>query len=410
MVSPKSQKTARLRGKRIRLHPTPDQEVLFWRSAGTARWAFNYFLSEQEKAYEEYLKRGKTGRKSISEGAVRKQINNELKPTTHQWLREVGSNVMKQAVKEANKAFQKYLAGLIGKPKFKSKHRTKPSFYVNYESLSRKNGGFHGEKIGFVRTAEPLPKIPRESHYANPWISFDGKYWYLSLSYEICEQVDNNLTGDFIGIDLGIKHLAVCYAIGANKFQVYPNINKTGKVHRLERRLKREQRKQSRKLEMKKQISSEGKVLLKQNLQQCQNLERQRRKLVLLHRRLRNIRNNYLHQVTSAIVKTKPSRIVIEDLHVMGMMKNRHLAKAIAAAKFHEFRRQLQYKCEMHGIQLVVADRFFPSSKKCSGCGHIHSTLRLKERTYHCPACGKTLDRDFNAAINLANYVPLEPV
>ena len=153
-----------LRGKKIRLLPTPEQEILFWKSAGTSRWAYNYFLARNEEQYKTYLANGRKGKKNISEGIIRKEINNQLKPITHQWLKEVGSNVMKQAVKEAGRAMKKFLSGAAGRPKFKTKRRTTPRFYVNYESLTRKNGGFHGEKIGFVRTAEPLPKIPKGCH------------------------------------------------------------------------------------------------------------------------------------------------------------------------------------------------------------------------------------------------------
>ena len=140
---------------KIRLKPTQEQEILFWKSAGVARWAYNYFLSENERVYKEYLDNGKTGKKSIGEGEVRKYINNVLKPTTHTWLGEVGSNVMKQAVKDANDAMKRFFKGLSGYPNFKSKHKSRPSFYVNYESLTRKPNGFHGEKIGFVKTSEP---------------------------------------------------------------------------------------------------------------------------------------------------------------------------------------------------------------------------------------------------------------
>ena len=177
--------------KKIRLKPTPEQEILFWKSAGVARWAYNYFLSENERAWQEYLANGETGEKSVSEGKVRKYINQVLKKTTHTWLSEVGSNVMKQAVKDANMAYQAYFKGISEKPCYKSKRKSKPSFYVNYESLSRRNGGFHGEKIGWVKTSEPLPKLSKGKKYSNPHISFDGKYWYLSVGYEVPKKKGN---------------------------------------------------------------------------------------------------------------------------------------------------------------------------------------------------------------------------
>lgn len=212
----------------MRLKPTSEQEILFWKSAGVARWAYNYFLSENERVWQEYLANGETGAKSVSEGEVRKYINHVLKKTTHTWLKEVGSNVMKQAVKDANTAHDRFFKRLAEKPCYKSKHKSKPSFYVNYESLSRKNGGFHGEKIGFVRTSEPLPKLPKGTKYSNPHISFDGKYWYLSVGYEVSE-TKSELTGKSIGIDLGIKDLAIC-----SDGKTYQNINKSHEVRRLE--------------------------------------------------------------------------------------------------------------------------------------------------------------------------------
>lgn len=406
-----------LRGKKIRLLPTPEQEILFWKSAGTSRWAYNYFLARNEEQYKTYLANGRKGKKSISEGVIRKEINNQLKPTTHQWLKEVGSNVMKQAVKEADRAMKKFLSGAAGRPKFKTKRRTTPRFYVNYESLTRKNGGFHGEKIGFVRTAEPLPKIPKGCHYSTPWISFDGKYWYIGFGYEVPDRLNVELTGDSIGIDLGVKELAVCYAFGERKKTVFKNINKTKEVHRLEKKLRREQRRQSRKFTanidhyetvQRNEKRPGRRPIWKRPIRECRNLERQRQRIILLHRRLKNIRENHIHQTTAAIVKNKPSRIVMEDLNVKGMMKNRYLAKEIASEKFYEFRRQMEYKCEPYGIQLVFADSFYPSSKTCSHCGHIKKDLKLNNRTYICPACGHVIDRDLNAAINLAKYFKSE--
>ncbi|WP_278742339.1 RNA-guided endonuclease InsQ/TnpB family protein [Mitsuokella jalaludinii] len=406
-----------LRGKKIRLLPTPEQEILFCSGAGTSRWAYNYFLARNEEQYKTYLANGRKGKKSISEGVIRKEINNQLKPTTHQWLKEVGSNVMKQAVKEADRAMKKFLSGAAGRPKFKTKRRTTPRFYVNYESLTRKNGGFHGEKIGFVRTAEPLPKIPKGCHYSTPWISFDGKYWYIGFGYEVPDRLNVELTGDSIGIDLGVKELAVCYAFGERKKTVFKNINKTKEVHRLEKKLRREQRRQSRKFTanidhyetvQRNEKRPGRRPIWKRPIRECRNLERQRQRIILLHRRLKNIRENHIHQTTAAIVKNKPSRIVMEDLNVKGMMKNRYLAKEIASEKFYEFRRQMEYKCEPYGIQLVFADSFYPSSKTCSHCGHIKKDLKLNNRTYICPACGHVIDRDLNAAINLAKYFKSE--
>ena len=383
------------RAVKIRLLPTKEQEIIFWKSAGTARWAYNYFLDANEQAYRE-------GRR-ITEGEVRKYINNVLKKTTHKWLKEVGSNVMKQGVKDAALALQRYIKGIAGKPRFKSRRKSRISFYVNYESLKRENNGFHGEKIGFVKTAAALPKTAKGRHYANPRISFDGKYWYLSVGYEV-HPVQTELTGESIGIDLGVKELAVVSNQDASRIKFYKNINKSAKVRRLEKTLKRAQRKASRKLEA--NTKSRGKnrcPIWKRPLRECRNIQRQNKIIQLLHKKLTDIRTNYLHQTTAEIVKTKPSRIVMEDLNVKGMMKNRHLAEAVAKQKFYEFKRQIQYKAERYGIKVVEAGRFYASSKTCSHCGHIKKDLKLSDRTYTCPVCGIKLDRDLNAAINLAN-------
>lgn len=385
--------------KKIRLKPTTEQEILFRKSAGVSRWAYNFFLGENERIYREYIDNGKIGKKSISEGDVRKYINNVLKPTTHSWLKEVGSNVMKQGVKDASLALQRYFKGLSGKPKFKSKHKDRPSFYVNYESLSRKQGGFQGEKIGFVKTSEALPKLNKNEKYSNPRITFDGKYWYLSVGYEVQESTVE-LTDESLGIDLGVKDLAIC-----SNGKVYKNINKTQRVKKLEKKLKREQRKLSRKIENNIQsYKSNRNPIYKRPLKECQNIQKQNRLIRNIHRKLANIRQNHLHQTTTEIVKTKPSRIVMESLNVSGMMKNKHLSKAIQQQKFYEFKRQIEYKSKLNGIEFIQVDKFYPSSKTCSCCGNIKKDLKLSDRMYKCDVCGLVIDRDYNASINLANY------
>ncbi len=344
-----------LRAIRIKLNPTPEQEILFWKSAGTARWAYNFYLSEKERVYHEYLNNGMNGKKDISGCEIRKYINNVLKKTTHKWLSEVGSNVMKQGVRDAEEAYQRYFKGLSGKPKFKSRRRSKISFYVNYESLKRMQGGFHGEKLGFVKTSQPLPKIRKGQKYSNPRISYDGKYWYLSIGYEVQAMPKPKLNDLTIGIDLGVKDLAIL-----SDGRVYKNINKTHEVRKLEKKLKREQRKASRRVMQNiKSYDENRRPIWKRHLKECRNVERQNKKIKLLYKRINDIRTNYLHQTTNAIVKTKPSQIVMETLNVKGMMKNRHLSKSIAAQKFYEFKRQMQYKCEALGIEIS-----YPSQKE----------------------------------------------
>lgn len=392
-----------LLAKKIRLIPTREQEILFWKSAGVARWSYNYFLSEQEKCYANYLANNKQGASFVKETEVRRYINNNLKPNTHTWLKEVGSNVMKQGVKDASEAYRRYFKGLSGKPRFKKKYKSKPSFYVNYESLVRKPEGFHGEKIGLVRTQIPLPKLPKGQKYSNPRISYDGKYWYLSVGYDVLIE-KARLTGESIGIDLGVKELAYC-----SSGKKYKNINKSHEVKRLENKLKREQRKLSRKLEnnTKRKIKDKKGYLhpvWSKPLEDCKNIQKQNQKISLIYKRLTDIRNNYTHQTTTEIVKTKPSRIVMESLNVTGMMKNKHLSKRIAKQKFNEFKRQILYKSAIYGIEVLEADSWYPSSKKCSCCGNIKHNLKLSDRIYKCDKCGLIIDRDYNASINLANY------
>ena len=219
------------------------------------------------------------------------------------------------------------------------------------------------------------------------------------------EQKKVELTDESVGIDLGVKELAVVSNQDASWTKFYKNINKSAKVRRLEKKLRRAQRKASRKLEANiKSRDKNHRPIWKRPLRKCRNIQRQNQAIRLLHKRLVDIRNNHLHQTTTEIVKTKPSRIVMEDLNVKGMMKNRHLAKAIAKQKFYEFKRQIRYKAEMYGIKVVEADRFYASSKTCSHCGHVKRELKLSDRTYVCPVCGAKLDRDLNAAVNLANY------
>lgn len=223
----------------------------------------------------------------------------------------------------------------------------------------------------------------------NPRVSFDKKYWYISVGFEQ-EIKPQELSNEVIGIDLGIKELAVC-----SDSQVFKNINKTKEVKKTEKRVRRLQRKSSRKYEMNKRGENQ--------FVKTSNLIKIEKRIQQLHRRLTNIRNNHIHQATYAIVKTKPCKIVMEDLNVSGMMKNRHLSKAFANQKLYEFIRQVKYKCEKYGIEFIQVDRFYPSSKTCSRCGSIKKDLKLSDRIYKCE-CGLEINRDLNASINLANY------
>ena len=359
--------------KKVRIIPTPEQENLLRRFAGAARWTYNKYLYINQLMYDAYKE---IGGERYSAAKFRKELTQLKKTEEYAWLNDISSNVIKQAVRDADNALSRFIKGKTGVPKFKSRKHPRQSFYVNYESLKRTDHGFQGEKLGILRTSEPLPKV--KTHYSDPRITCDGKFWYLSVGYSV-KSKQEELADQVIGIDLGIKELAVL-----STGKIYPNINKTKRVRMLEKRLKRAQRRLSRK-------DKTG-----------NNYLRQVKIIRLLYKHLYDIRQNYLHQTTTEIVKTKPSVIVMEDLNVQGLMKNRHLARAIAEQKWYEFRRQISYKCELYGIQLILADRFYPSSKTCSGCGYYKRDLKLNDRVYICPECGLKIDRDLNAAINLA--------
>ena len=364
--------------KKVRLYPTKNQEENLWKSVGTARFIYNWTLARQEENY-------KNGGKFISDGVLRKELT-QLKKSELSWLNEVSNNVAKQSVKDACNAYKRFFFKLSDRPKFKSKRKSKKSFYNDNVALRvKENKLVKIEKIGWIKTNE---QIPVGVKYSNPRISYDNKYWYISVGIEQ-EEIQEELTDISLGIDLGLKDLAIC-----SDGRVYKNINKSHVVRKIEKRLKRLQRQVSRKYE----FNRVGKEYIKTN-----NIIKLEKQVQQVHRRLANIRNNYLHQTTTSIVKTKPYRVVIEDLNVKGMMKNKHLSDAIRKQGFYEFKRQLEYKCKFRGIELVVADRFYPSSKTCSHCGEIKKDLKLKDRVYKC-RCGFTIDRDLNASINLSKY------
>ena len=297
-----------LRGMKVTLELTNEQEEQVWKSAGTARWCYNYAITRAKEHYLKNLK-DKNLPKTLSEGTIRKELT-VLKNTTHPWLKEVGSNVIKQSVKDWNDARNRFFKGLGRAPKYKSKVTSKPSFYVNYESLRRVNGGFRGERLGFVKTSQPLPKIPKGSYYKNPRISFDGKYWYLSFSYEV-PTISVELTDLVIGVDLGLKTLAT---LSTGEF--IENINKSHRVKWLEKQLRREQRHLARQLQANTKgylMTANGgqKPIYKRSLDLCSNIQATKRKIRLLYRKLASIRLNHIHKTTSYLVKQLPKGIVI---------------------------------------------------------------------------------------------------
>lgn len=376
---------------KVRLNPNNKQSSKLFQYAGCARFAYNWAILREQDNY-------KQGGKFLSDSELRKEFTQLKKQSEYQWLNEVSNNVTKQAIKDACNTYKRFFKGQCKYPKFKSKKHSTPSFYqdnikIRFTDTHVKVEGFsmskkqNKQKLNWIKLCEK-GKIPTNCKYMNPRFTYDGLYWYVSVGIE-CEDSIDFLTNEGIGIDLGIKDLAICS--DKNKYQ---NINKTQRVKKLEKRKRRLQRSISRRYEKNKKGESYCKT---------SNIIKSEKELLKVTKRLTNIRQNYLHQTTSEIIKRKPSFICIEDLNVSRMMKNKHLSKAVQQQKFREFRRQIEYKSEWNNIPVIIADRFFPSSKLCSCCGNIKKDLKLSDRIYKCE-CGNIIDRDFQASLNLKMY------
>lgn len=367
---------------KVRLEPNNIQRTKLFQSAGTARWAYNWTLGRQEEIY-------KSGGKFIKDGDLRKELT-KLKQTEElKWLKHNSNNITKQAIKDACDAYYKFFKGLSAKPKFKSRKNSKPKFYQDTDKIKFKDGKVRIEKVGWLKLSEKN-RIPEGAKYTNPRVTYDGVDWYVSVGIEANQEIVE-LTDASIGIDVGLKDLAV----SSNIEQPFKNINKTNKVKKLEKKLHRLHRKVSKKYENNK----EGRSYVK-----TKNIIKLEKNIKKLHKHLDNIRTDYRHKVTTEIVKTKPSRIVMENLNIRGMMKNKHLSKTIQQQGLYEFSRIVKYKAERQGTEFIVADTWYPSSKTCSECGHIKTKLSLSERTFDCECCGLKIDRDKNASINLSRY------
>ncbi len=376
---------------KVMLVPNNVQRTKMFQYAGASRFAYNWALAKENENH-------KQGGKFISDSELRKEFTKLRNSDEYAWLQNVSNNVTKQAIKDACIAYKNFFKGLQKYPRFKSKKKSTPRFYqdnvkIQFSNTHVKFEGFSSskksskQKLNWVRLAE-RGRIPTDTKYMNPRISFDGLNWWISVCVEFpnCKETLND---EGIGIDLGIKDLAIC-----SDGTKYKNINKSQTVKKLEKHRRRLQRSISRKYEQNKE---KGKYCKTNNIIRGEKL------LLKVNRRLTNIRKNYLNQTTSEIVNRKPRFICIEDLNVSGMIRNRHLSKAVQNQGFFEFRRQLEYKCSDKDIRLIVADRFYPSSKLCSCCGNIKKDLKLSDRVYRCE-CGNVIDRDFQASINLRVY------
>jgi len=371
-----------IKSLKILLLPTKEQELKMFQTIGVCRFSWNWGLNFSINYYKE-------NKKSISGRSIRDEFTKFKKQEGFEWINEVSSKAYNNEFDLLDISFKKFFKKQTKFPKFKKKKDTRQSFYVRNDNINinQTNCTLNIEKIGRVKYKSDR-KIPKNVKYSNPTCSYNGKYWILTFGIEV-ENQNIQLTDEVIGIDLGIKTLATC-----SNGITFGNINKSKKVKELKKRLRRLQRSISRKYE----LNKDGKKFIK-----TKNIIKAEKKVRLLYKKLSDIRKNHLHQTTNTIIKQFPNRIVLEDLNVKGMMKNKHLSKAIQECSFYEFRRQIEYKAKYYGIEVVLADRFYPSSKTCCECGQIKSDLKLSDRIYSCD-CGNIIDRDINAAKNLSQY------
>lgn len=374
-----------IKGFKIRLYPTKEQEAKMWQHIGVCRFVWNYMLALQTERYE-------SGEKYLSRFDMMKLLTPLKQQEEYGWLCDVSATSLQAVCSDLNEAYQRCFRHTANKPKFKSRKRSKLAYPVRCDRLWFSESLASIEKIGKVkyRSDKSFP-LGRGHKFTDPRVSHANGKWILSFGME-CENQATVLNDEKMGIDLGIKELAVV-AFGDKQF-VFHNINKSKRIRSIKRRIKLLQRAISRKYEANKR----GRKFVKTN-----NIERDEAKLRRLHARLANIRNNYIHQATHKLVSLLPSRVTMEDLNVAGMMRNKHLSKAIQEQCLSEFIRQMKYKCEFSGIPFVQVGRFYPSSKMCSCCGKIKKDLKLSDRVYVCE-CGNNIDRDYNAAINLMRY------
>lgn len=399
-----------LLGNKVRLQPNKEQESLFFQFAGTSRFAWN-----QSKGFYDALFKEK------GEYATVQQMIEHLQNLKHNnpdyaWLNNIPEAITKQAIKDLYKAYHKGYSDRKKAqkklnyskkfdydycvPNFKKKGKYKESFYQRTDKI-HKTDDTHIKITGIAKPVKctALRGIDLPEHIQNPRVTFDCKYWYLSYSFEVAgEDIVTDFGRESLGIDLGVKDFVI-----TSDGRRYPNINKSSEIRRLRKRLKHIQRQISRKYEANVSCDNKGnKVYHKTN--NIKALEQQAR---LIYRRIHNIQQNYIHETVNSILKTKARNITVEELNIRGMLQNPKLTKAIQEERLYEFRRILTYKCERLGINLTIADRFFPSSKLCSYCGYKKIDLKLADRKWTCPSCGKHHDRDENAAVNLENYLSL---
>ena len=374
-----------LKSFKTEINPTEEQKARIRRTIGTCRYVYNFYLGHNKALHD-------NGEKFMTGKDFSLWLNNEYIPNNPDktWIREVYSKAVKKSIEDGCTAFTRFFKHQSDFPKFKKKGKSDVKMYFVRNNPKDCQCERHRLKIptlGWVRIKEKgyIPTTKDGYMIRSGTVSVKASRFYVSVLVEIPDvNIDNN-SNEGIGIDLGLKDLAI-----VSNGKTYRNINKSAGLKKLEKQLIREQRSLSRKYEN----------LKKGESTQRANIQKQKLKVQKLHHKMDNIRTDYINKTIAEIVKTKPSYITIEDLNVKGMMKNRCLSKAVASQKFYEFRTRLKAKCDENGIELRVADRFYPSSKTCHHCGSVRKNLKLSDRIYRCE-CGYVADRDLNAALNL---------
>ena len=381
-----------LKSFKTEINPTDEQKVKIRKTIGTCRFIYNFYLAHNKELHE-------NGEKFMSSSQFRVWLNNEYLPShpEYSWIKEAYSKSVTQAVNNGQTAFEKFFNHKSAFPKFKKKGRSDVKMYFvrnNPKDCLCERHRIKIPSLGWVRIKEKgyIPTTKDGYVIKSGHVSIKADRYYVSVLVEIPDRRTANNSSKGIGIDLGLKDFAI-----VSNGKTYKNINKSAKLRKLEKKLIREQRSLSRKYE---NIKKGGST-------QKRNIQKQRLKIQKLHHRIDNIRTDYINKIIAEIVKTKPSYITIEDLNVSGMMKNRHLSKAVASQKFYEFKTKLEAKCRENGIELRVVDRWFPSSKTCHCCKRIKKDLKLSDRIFRCD-CGYIEDRDFNAATNLRDATTYE--
>ena len=379
-----------LKSFKTELNPTPEQKTKINKTIGTCRYIYNFYLAHNKELHE-------NGEKFMNGKRFSVWLNNEYLPKhpDYAWIKEASSKSVKQSIENACTAFMRFFKGQSQFPNFKKKATSDVKMYfVKNDAKTIIPCERHRIKIptlGWVRLKEKgyLPTTKSGYIISSGTVSVKAGRYYVSVLVEVPDTKLANNTNEGVGIDLGLKKFAV-----VSTGNTYKNVNKCAKMKKLEKQLRREQRSLSRKYEnVKKENAKKGESTQR-------NIQKQKLKVQKLHHRIENIRTDYINKTIAEIVKTKPSHVTIEDLNVKGMMKNRHLSKAVASQKFREFRTKLKVKCAENSIELRVVDRFYPSSKLCHCCGFVKKDLKLSDRIYKC-VCGYVEDRDLNASLNL---------